>query len=193
MIRGDLIDLLVERLGATRYLEIGVNEGVTFDRIRCPIRVGVDPGSSKATVHATSDHYFERLIAESTRFDLVFVDGLHTEEQVVRDVENALAHLSDGGAVVVHDCNPPTETYTHPARCGSVYRGWIELRRRYPDLLSVVVDIDLGCGVLIPSRRSVSAEIPSPADWTEFEACRVQALGLVSWTEFLELVPAAAT
>ena len=72
--------------GAHRYLEIGVNQGKTLEAVRARHRVGVDPnprfdiedlprGISFHT--GTSDAYFAGL-DPSARFDVVFLDGLHT-------------------------------------------------------------------------------------------------------------------
>lgn len=38
-----------------------------------------------------------------TRFDLVFIDGDHSQPAVERDIEFALAHLADGGLLAFHD------------------------------------------------------------------------------------------
>ena len=41
-----------------------------------------------------------------TSFDLVFIDGLHTYEQVKKDIINSLNCLKENGVVLVHDCMP---------------------------------------------------------------------------------------
>jgi hypothetical protein len=68
----------------------------------------VDPFSDNATFRIPSDEFFA-MIHDDVEYDIIFVDGLHVEDQTERDIENALLHLSDGGTIVVHDCNPPTE------------------------------------------------------------------------------------
>ena len=56
----------------------------------------------------TSDAFFENETAflERRRVDVALIDGLHTYEQVVRDVENTLRYLRDDGVIFLHDCNP---------------------------------------------------------------------------------------
>ena len=54
----------------------------------------------------TSDEFFTN---HRSHFDLVFIDGLHTHEQSLRDVANALCSLSGSDSVIVmNDCIPST-------------------------------------------------------------------------------------
>lgn len=183
MNRWDLLNQIAARIGARTYLEIGVQGGHAFSRVEVERKVGVDPDpSSAATIHLPSDAYFASLDSEE-RFDLVFVDGLHHREQVVRDVENSIRHLSPGGAIVVHDCNPPTERAGGRAMCGGVWcgdvwRGWIDLRRSL-DREAFVVDTDLGCGVILDGDPTPPAESGDPT-WIQFANDRAGWLNLVS-------------
>jgi len=191
MTRWQIINAIAARLGARTYLEIGVQRGDTFSRVEVARRIGVDPDpTSAATFHETSDSYFARLDRSraafgeaAPTFDLVFVDGLHHREQVVRDVENASRHLSPGGAIVVHDCDPPTERAGGRAICsgvwcGDVWRGWIDLRRSL-DREAFVVDTDLGCGVILSGEATPLAGGDDPT-WADFSADRAGWLRLVS-------------
>ena len=58
-------------------------------------------------VSKTSDKYFD-FIPEHTVFDLIFIDGFHTKEQVKRDFENSLRCLNQNGFIVIHDTYPWT-------------------------------------------------------------------------------------
>lgn len=199
MLRFEILNAIAERIGARRYLEIGVQDGVAFRAVNVRTKVGVDPEPrSAATVHTTSDEYFAALPAR-TRFDLVFVDGLHTADQVARDIHHAIRHLAPGGAVVVHDCNPPNEHWAArtgsplaPGWCGDVYRGWIRSRIAHPDWFHAVVDADLGCGVIV--RRGPWAEpVPlaeEPGTWREFEVDRARWLNTITVEQFRALAAA---
>lgn len=196
MTRLELLNRIAAAIRATTYLEIGVQRGLVFRLVNIPSRVGVDPDpTSAATIHRTSDDFFADLPAE-TRFDLIFVDGLHLSEQVEKDVANALAHLTPGGLVVLHDCDPPTkraaEREMDPALwCGDVWRAWTQIRATLdPDrYVTFTVDADLGLGV-IAHRAGPNAAIHPPAEltdlsappttWQELQAHRVRALGLVT-------------
>ena len=179
MVRWDLINRIAAQIGARHYLEIGVQAGHTFRRIDIEHRTGVDPDPrSAATIHLPSDTYFERLDASPPEhtFDIIFVDGLHHREQVVRDVNNSLRYLSPGGVIVVHDCDPPTEQSGRKAMCagvwcGDVWRGWIDLRRRL-DREMFVIDTDLGCGVILEGASSPVPPGMADPDWPTFAADR---------------------
>jgi len=120
----------VQQALATRsnpvYLEIGVSRGQAFQRISADVKFAVDPAfrlterarelaDAKGRVvqyfETTSDAFFENeksLLAQHP-VDVALIDGLHTYEQVVRDVENTVRHLKDDGVIFMHDCNPPFE------------------------------------------------------------------------------------
>lgn len=109
------VNALARRIGARRYLEIGVNQGHTFRGVEVPERVGVDPdfrfdttavANEATTLHAlTSDAFFAEA-AGSSPFDIVFIDGLHVFEQVVRDLTNTLAWTTWRSAILIDDTIP---------------------------------------------------------------------------------------
>lgn len=109
------INRLAEVARARSYLEVGVQSGATFLGVKVPRRVGVDPAFAFDTaLHAgpdtqfyamTSDAYFAALPLEE-RFDLFFIDGLHTFEQTLRDVHNAIVHGHAGSIWVIDDTVP---------------------------------------------------------------------------------------
>ena len=100
-----------------RYLEIGVNAGLTFKNIDAHLKVAVDPKFLFDTKEAvredqrcefheiTSDAYFAKAEA-SLKFNVIYLDGLHTVEQTLRDLLNATHFLSDDGVIVIDDVCP---------------------------------------------------------------------------------------
>ena len=119
----DILNFLIEKKGYKTYLEIGVGDPrVNFSLVQCEEKYGVDPYYDYDDVprlndelaqeidmlvkyRMTSDEFFSRL-DDDTKFDLIFIDGLHVEEQCDRDIQNALSHLSENGTIIVHDTNP---------------------------------------------------------------------------------------
>jgi hypothetical protein len=111
---------LAKHLGARRYLEIGVSSGGTFRDIEIAERTGVDPKFAFNTneftneftrfVETTSDEFFvkEPLFPP---YDIVFVDGLHTFEQVLRDFSNAILH-TQRRSVIIFDDTVPSDVYS---------------------------------------------------------------------------------
>jgi hypothetical protein len=112
------LNFLIHELHLSSYLEIGVLEGETFANVKARRRYGVDPEPifdpvllprrSKFAV-VTSDAFFAS-IRPTERFDVAFIDGLHTFEQTYRDVINTLMHLRSG--VIVIDDTVPSDEYS---------------------------------------------------------------------------------
>lgn len=197
--RWALLNALARRLGARRYLEIGVASGECFNRIEVADKTSVDPARNEATVRLTSDEFFRRL-GPSDRFDLVFVDGLHERRQVHRDILNAWRHLTPNGAILVHDCSPPTEASASPRAsglwCGDVYRGWMDARHDLTGEASLAcVETDLGCGLVVGACDAL-APVPPPwpreetdlAGWEFFAQHRAAWLNSISTADFYALV-----
>jgi Methyltransferase domain len=102
----------------SRYLEIGVNRGETFFAVDSRNKVAVDPtflfpvddarkkhpGSEFYQI--TSDAYFATIVQPSEVFHIIYLDGLHTFEQTLRDFTNAIHFLAPNGVVVVDDVVP---------------------------------------------------------------------------------------
>jgi Methyltransferase domain len=132
MLRTDVIQKIIDKKKALRYLEIGVNNGDNFFPIEISQKTAVDPSfafsSARQTeweaknpanmaakyITATSDDFFAKADAVDG-FDVVFIDGLHTYEQSLQDVLNSLDKLNDNGVIVMHDCKPPHVAAAYPA------------------------------------------------------------------------------
>lgn len=124
-----------------------------------------------------------------TTYDLVFIDGLHTAEQVQKDFANALKILSNNGLIVLHDCNPLKEEHTIVPRPsptghwnGDVYKFACKLKFNHFNIKTV--DIDNGCLVIYPLHGAPPAG-GQPITWDIFEQNRKEFLNLISWDEFI--------
>ena len=84
------------------YLEIGCYQDDIFSNISIQNKIGVDPVSG-GTVKDTSDGFFKK---NNSKFDIIFIDGLHHYEQVKKDIQNSLSFLNVGGLILLHDCMP---------------------------------------------------------------------------------------
>ena len=100
--RYDLINRIIEKKKYENYLEIGCDDNHTFDQIKISKKIGVDPYKG-GNVRKTSDIFFAQNI---DKFDCIFIDGLHTYEQVSKDVANAIKVLKIDGTIFIHDCLP---------------------------------------------------------------------------------------
>jgi hypothetical protein len=194
--RTDLLNFLAEKYNLQRYLEIGVQvPELNFDKVICKQKVGVDPDPlARATWQMTSDEFFHGRFYEGIVPDLVFIDGLHTKEQVKKDFENALKILSPNGFILIHDCNPEKEEHTIVPRTsarghwnGDVYKFACTIGRA-----KHTIDIDNGCMVIYGDEVYVPKPqrffyIDGPPDWQTFTANRIGLLNLITWDEFISL------
>ena len=101
--RAALVNRLVADRPDGRYLEIGCAGDELFNAVMAADKVGVDPVRG-GTHRTTSDAYFAS--NPEARFDVIFIDGLHLYDQVRRDLVNALAALTPGGWIALHDSFP---------------------------------------------------------------------------------------
>lgn len=126
--RARVVNRLLALYDEPRYLEVGVCSGRTFDRARAAAKVAVDPvfefdheaperDVPGVEYHpVTSDHYFGTVVDPDRRFDVVYLDGLHTVEQTLRDVTNALHHLQPQGVILIDDVRPSSHLAAIPDR-----------------------------------------------------------------------------
>lgn len=159
-VRFDFLSTLAGRKNISSYLEIGCFQDECFSRIQAPRKVGVDPVSG-GTVRGTSDEFFA---TNGETFDLVFIDGLHLAEQVLKDVENSLRVLRPDGVIVLHDCLPLDAVAQYRQQSsvvwnGDVWKAFVEIRR-WPDVDAATCLIDHGLGVV--TRRPNTAPLSLP-------------------------------
>ena len=108
----DLIHSMQDKGREISYLEIGVDEGETFDKIKCSIKHGVDPygGSPNITHKMTSQMFFAMNEYFFHNFyDVVFIDGCHMASIIAQEVMSASHILKPGGFIVLHDTAPVTK------------------------------------------------------------------------------------
>jgi hypothetical protein len=202
--RYDLINKVIKRFGFKNYLEIGVFiPEDCFDKIEIEDKVGVDPGvenpENPVKYQMESDTFFERLdkglldLPSDHKWDMIFIDGLHISHQVLKDIENSLNHLSPGGYIMLHDCNPPNylqqrEDYFWEGRFiswnGTVWKAIYYLRTHRPDLKVGVINTDWGVGVI---RRESTETIPFSNQFYEYNKMAINRrknLGLMEVSEF---------
>lgn len=186
MLRTEVIQAILNAKTRPAYLEIGVKRGENFFPIRAGRKIAVDPvfafslrerirwmykNPSNLTARyyqVTSDEYFSTA-GRSRKLDVVFIDGLHTYRQSLKDVLNALNVLNEGGVIVMHDCNPPHKAAAFPSEtpeeaaasnvpgwtgewCGDVWKTVCHLRSARKDLRVFVLNCDYGLGVITRGR-----------------------------------------
>ena len=179
-----LINNYIIRYNYKSYLEIGIDEGVCFSQISCDYKIGIDPYSKSICVthKMTSNEFFQQ---NFNKFDLIFIDGLHHSDQVIKDIENSLKFLNDGGTIVVHDCLPKTELEQIIPRqtkvwTGDVWKAWLEYRKRN-DLRMFVFDVDYGIGIIQRGSQNPIFVNDEDLTWDNFEKNKEVWLNLISY------------
>ena len=116
----ELINHFTAKFEKCRYLEIGSLKQETFKNIKASLKHDVEPfpQSTIPTFLMTSDKFFsnENYVLDGhylilRKYDVIFIDGLHLAEQVIKDVFNSSQLLSNNGFIIIHDCLPLKEAH----------------------------------------------------------------------------------
>ena len=195
MNRVDIIQALINAKKAKNYLEIGFGYGDCFLNISAPHKIVVEPffcvlkkrvlkyfyrnfmkNIFNRYYNMTSDVFFKDVapkIYKKNTPDIIFIDGLHVYKQSLNDSLNALNFISNDGIIILHDCNPKSETAAHPAASygeaanlnlpnwdgywsGDVWKTIAYLRSIHPDLYIFVLDCDMGIGIICQKNNGKS-------------------------------------
>lgn len=116
MPRSEVVQLFLDQFESPSYLEIGVARGETFHAVAAARKVAVDPlfqfdvlkhETRTIRFHSVpSDTYFGEIAQPEDRFDVIYIDGLHTAEQTLRDLINAQHFLKAEGVIIIDDVWP---------------------------------------------------------------------------------------
>lgn len=202
MNRTQIIQLLIDKLKAKNYLEIGMGPGVNFSNIRCENKISVDPTPTvPVTFTLTSDDFFKQ---NNKKFDVIFIDGLHWCGQVYKDIINSLSVLNEHGFIICHDMNPHTELmqrYPIPDGVpgftgewtGDCWKAWIKLKTERNDLNMRVVDTDYGCGIISRGSQEILETLPIQTDpynltYDIFHLNKKKLLNLITVEEFVNSI-----
>jgi hypothetical protein len=163
----EVIERLVDFLRPKRYVEIGVERGAVLGLLAPSTRVvGVDPEpqfeadsfpQNVSIFLQTSDDFFaandlSKLLGGA--FDLAFIDGLHTFEQVLKDFINLEKYAASDSVILIHDCLPLDRRTSSPERetvfwTGDVWKIIPCLKRERPELqIFTIPTYPAGLGVV---------------------------------------------
>ena len=193
--RTSIINHLISTYDYKNYLEIGVRDLRNFDAIKCYKKIGIDPKPlklNKQIYKKTSDDFFSQL-DKKIKFDIIFIDGLHLELQVDKDIDNSLKHLKNNGRIIIHDCNPPSEFHQRdnyeingkfPAWNGTTWRSFIKNRMTNKNINMCVVDCDWGVGIIKKGKQNL-LKFKENFSYRDLQQNRICALNLISVDDFL--------
>ena len=208
--RLDIINYLIESRNYTSYLEIGMDDPtVNFIKVNCKVKESVDPYDTNSqfctawtdeklaeflgylTYRMTSDDFF--VAYPQKKYDLIFIDGLHMENQSDKDIYNALKHLNRGGVVVVHDCLPvskESQIEENPSGdwVGTVWRSIVKYTLYSPCDVKVI-DTDWGVGI-VEYCDNMDFTIPEciDLDYDDFSSRKRELMPIYDWKQLRSIV-----
>jgi hypothetical protein len=214
--RWDIINSLIRKFNYKTYLEIGQQKGQTFREIDITTKDGVDP-KPKNTLgidckyKMTSDQFFKENNRKEKTYDIIFIDGLHIKEQVIKDVNNSLSILNEGGTIILHDCKPETEYQQITSSdalerkdrslargensggvwTGDVWKAFLYLRINNKNLQMYTVDTDCGCGIITLGKQVLYKPDVSNEEmytWEYFDKNKKEILNLITVDEFKNFI-----
>ena len=151
--RMEIIQKIINQNNFKKYLEIGCDQDENFSKIKVENKVGVDPLRG-GTIRSTSDEFFK---SNNDKFDIIFLDGLHTYNQTIKDINNSLEHLNSNGIIIIHDCLPKKiwnqivpRMYGHWN--GDVWKAIVE-SRTLSDIDTYTCIADHGLGVIFKRKN----------------------------------------
>ncbi len=192
MTRTDIINQLIKYYNYKDYLEIGVDQAVNIKAVNIKNKTGVDPDTKSQIYYPdvlklTSDEFFDYW---PTKFDIIFIDGLHEHHQVYRDINNALRYLNEEGTIVCHDMLPPDEACQRMPReqsmwTGDCWKAWAQIRAENENLSMFVVDTDFGCGIIKRGKQK-RIQLHQNLCWISFVKNKQEWMNIISVSEFNE-------
>lgn len=123
--KGNFINELIKECNFESYLELGVHQGWSWNRISCSKKVGVDiQPLFEGITKSTTDDFLEKC---TDKFDVIYIDAWHDKINVFRDFLGSFKILKDDGVILFHDINPANESSTSVLASGTAFEFWIEL------------------------------------------------------------------
>ena len=197
---------LIKEGGYKNYLEIGVGQGNTLNKIKCHNKIGVDIRTKTTADYTMSaDEFFEMAYRKTLLFDIIFIDGNHDYEYVKRDIDNSLRHLRPSGTIICHDTLPVELGNTHEdgwQGMGTAYKAIMDLRMNNPDV--VICSIDYGnyetgdspimrdedeiesVGVSIIIKGAQSCYESLDLNWSNYKKHRNKLMNILPFSDFKE-------
>ena len=151
--RSEILNKIIDMKKFKDYLEIGCDQNELFEKIIIENKIGIDPHNG-GTHRMTSDAFFKD---NKKKFDIIFIDGLHSYKQVKQDIENSLNCIRNNGFVLLHDCFPFTYYDQAMPRAqrkwnGDVWKSIVQFRER-DDLSTLVGAFDNGIGLIYKKKN----------------------------------------
>lgn len=151
-----LIQNLVKLTNCQNYLELGVQRGICFQEIVPLVKraIGVDIVDARKSkvgefYAASTDDFFKNF---NDIMDIIFIDADHKYESVVKDFENSLKILNEGGIILLHDTDPQDSYLLAPDYCNDCHNMVNYIQNNHPELDIVTLPLTIA-GLSIVMRK----------------------------------------
>lgn len=155
----EVLERLHSNLRPATYLEVGTLSGSSLALAQCA-SIAVDPrfalekevlASKPACLffQMSSDAFFQQYnprMLFGRAVDVVFLDGLHYAEVLLRDFINAERYVKRNSIIALHDCVPQHRDWTTrsilpgAAWAGDVWKVPLILKKYRPDIEMITID-----------------------------------------------------
>jgi len=181
--KAEIINKIIQEVGAISYLEIGYGNGANFNLIKCENKLSCDPevkSKDPRVLKESSDDFFEH---NNIELEVVFIDGLHHADQARKDISNALK--CNAKAIILHDTIPHDKEMQEVPRhrkvwTGDCWRAVVGFIQSYPDVNVVTYRADFGLTVIYPEGKKTRKYFENlEMTYEEFKANEVELLNII--------------
>lgn len=160
----DMIVHLASVIRPTCYVELGVYECETFNRVSrfAETSYAVDI-ESKASLHKKKGYFYNGTTMEFLDFfkvkdkkiDMLFIDADHSAASVKQEFESFFPYVSDQGLIILHDSYPKDKTHTDQSICGDGFLAIAELSTQASDYEMVTIPFPPGLTICRKRNKQV--------------------------------------
>lgn len=137
----EIIEHLSKWIKPINYLEIGVRHGSVYNLVKnycekCYLVdinfLDLDYTLNTIKFEMTSDEFFQ-VVNPNVKFDMVFIDGDHSKEQVLKDFINVSEMVIEDGFVLLHDTYPCDENMELPNHSHNAWEAALHIKQNFKD------------------------------------------------------------
>lgn len=172
-LRTKFLNKLISDNNYLNYLEIGIDDCKNYNNIVIDNKISVDCTDlrgCKPTFQMNSDDFF---LINKSKFDIIFIDGMHTFEVSYRDLINSLNVLYKNGVVVLHDTFPKkyehqTVPATDPCWTGDVWKTILRAQLEIQNISIITYDIESGISLVKKDENNTNKKKLEPIYYYEY-------------------------
>lgn len=147
------------------YLEIGVRDGISLRPVSkwakmchaVDINFLVkDYADNVILYEMSSDEFFSKI--QNIKFDMVFIDGDHSKEQVYKDFINVKDKVIDDGFIFFHDTYPYNESLLSPILSNNCWEAILQIKNEFYSEFEIIT-LPFTPGVTIMKKMKIHKQL----------------------------------